>query len=75
MEKRDEKLSTLTLEQMEKVSGGVFNFGTDCFACPGTQSDGTRCHKKLQQVSGILYRCSNPLCSLFGKDQFPTRSK
>ena len=82
MEKKDEKLSSLTLEQMEKVSGGgdpcnpdeSFPGGDDglnCFFCGGTQLDGSPCGRSLEQVSGKMYRCTNPQCSKFALNQYP----
>lgn len=71
MDKQNKKIAELTREEMEKVAGGVFNFGINCFYCPGTKTDGKTCGNVLQQVSGSLYRCTNPLCSLLGKDQYP----
>ena len=68
MDYQNEKISELTPEEVEKIAGG---FGINCFACHGTQSDGKTCGCMLHQVSGRLYRCINPLCSLFGQDQFP----
>lgn len=75
MDNQDEKTTELTGKQMEKVSGGVFQYGTDCYKCPGTvkNSDGTEstCECSLQQVSGKKYRCINPFCSLLAQDQYP----
>ena len=84
MDKQNENTSELNRKQMEKVSGGVVNpdslirqCGTDCFLCKGTVTDPltgatTICNHSLQQIRGTLYRCVNPDCSMFTKDQYPS---
>ena len=82
MKTQNENTSNLTRDQMEKVTGGGdirttddgTNFGSDglnCFCCTGTRVDGTPCGQPLEHISGRLYRCTNPLCNLFAKDQYP----
>lgn len=83
MDKQNEMITELTPAQMEKVSGGGATYdpsdglpaegdGLNCFYCSGTQLDGTPCGKPLEQVSGTLYRCTNPKCRKFTLDQYPT---
>lgn len=84
MDKQNENTSELNRKQMEKVSGGVVNpdsmirqAGTDCFLCKGTVTDQltgvtTTCNHSLKQIRGALYRCVNPDCSMFTKDQYPS---
>ena len=86
MDKQNEKTNELTREQMGQISGGeelLFekrrellsrSQGTDCFYCPGTLlPTNERCGRVLQQVSGKLYRCTNPHCRLFTLDQYPSK--
>ena len=68
MYKENEMIIELTKMQMEKVSGG--QGGIDCYCCSGTE-DEKACGWPLRRISGKLYRCTNPLCSMCGIDQFP----
>ena len=84
MDKLNKTAKEVTKEQMEKVSGGVVDpdslirqRGTDCLLCKGTVTDPltgatTICNHSLQQIRGTLYRCVNPDCSMFTKDQYPS---
>ena len=81
MDKQNEKASELNRKQMEKVSGGVQNpdalirqCGTDCFLCKATLKDDSSkiCNHPLTQILGKMYRCTNPDCSMFTKDQYPS---
>ena len=69
----DPDAGELTMTQMEKITAGssapgsqIKENGLDCFVCPGTD-----CGWTLQHIRGNLYRCTNPLCPLFGQDQYP----
>ena len=85
MDKLNKMAKEVTKEQMEKVTGGGLPTtpnnptlprprGTDCFLCRGLIKDSKTnevCKKPLEQIKGSLYRCTNPLCTLFSKDQYP----
>lgn len=64
----DPDAGELTMTQMEKIAAGGFTFGLDCFICPGDE-----CGCALRHFSGNIYRCINPLCPLFGQDQYPSK--
>lgn len=77
---KNQKNNELTRDQMEKVSGGdilsdIDSDGNinplpikslDGYKCPG---DG--CNWPLKFIGGKVYRCTNPRCPLFARDQFP----
>ena len=85
MDKLNKMAKEVTKEQMEKVTGGGMPTtpsnptlprprGKDCFLCKGLIKNSPTnevCKKALEQVDGKLYRCTNPLCTLFFQDQYP----